>query len=1132
MAFLAIKLQALVQTILACFVAWFPKSWREQVGIDSERTFMLNRAFVPVLSPAVGRFLMAKLAGVSIVWALCLLLITGSVNAQITGDLRGTVLDASGAVIPTATVTLKSLETGEIRTATTGDGNFNFALLKIGRYEIRAEATGFRTTTTQGEVKTGEITSVRFNLEVGQVTETVSVTDAVSQLDTENAQIQTSVVGEAIQEIPVGRNPNLIALTAPGIAPVSSNNSFLGSGSFNSNGGRGRGNNITVDGITATDVSVTGTGGTLNPLNFSSIKEVKVITNNFSAEYGRNSSAQVLYITKGGTNELHGEAFEYFRNSVLNARPFFDTTGKTNIVKRNEYGFSLGGPVLIPKLFDGRNKAFWFADYQGLKLRGAGATRIARVPTPEQVAGVTDPTSKALLQQYPIPTSPSGQVNTSAPNNTDFYQWALRGDFNLGSRDTLWVRYSLADNVSASDSLTFVGGNLPFFGANSAGRPRQSTAAHTHLFGSVAVNEFRFGFGESDAGFPIDTPFPLGARIIFQDASVASLGVWEGLPQGREQRTYQFNDNFSMVKGAHNIKLGGEFYYLQADSIFDALQRPVLNFATFADFQRGTPATFQQRFGNSLRANRVKNFFAFAQDDWKVARNFTLNIGMRLEWAGGPTEVNGAISNLYLDNRSAYGQAGAGPFGLLEQGKPSFTSNTNWGPRLGFAWNLGPSGRTVIRGGYGMAYDFIFLNPITNQRFLPPLIVTGSLSGAANFTGSNSLANIIGGTAQIQRETAAQVGTLATNVLNFGAISPAIDESLRNPQVHQWNLGVQRDQFGFVWKASYVGTKGNYLPRSRDLNLISPLVPAATSLADEAARAADFTAAFAARDGGATRRSNRIDGRYNNIVWTDSSANSNYHGFQFEVQKRMQSLLMNVNYTFAKSIDDGSDVLGVLINDSSNQQDPRDNRNNRSASQFDLRQRFVITHNWEPRWFSGSSSWAMRNLVGNWGFSGITSFRSGFPVTIEAGPRRGINPLTNFGGGAAVRPNVTGSLDNFEFKPARSAGAPFGLNTDPISPISLYAQSLGLSQPLLGNIGSLGRNVLRVNGETNFDLNIYKNFNVTETAKFQVRAEFYNAFNNTSFQDVSRLITQQDFGQYTTVGQNARIIQLAARFIF
>jgi len=1053
--------------------------------------------------------------------------------AQITGELRGTVLDSSGAAVLGAKINLRSMETGETRNQVADEnGRFSFPLLRVGSYEVRAEKDGFRTSVARASVLTGEIASVRLSLELGQVTETIQVTDAAAVLDTENAQIQTSILGAAIQEIPVARNPNIFATIAPGVAPVSSNNPFLGTGSFNSNGGRGRGNNVMVDGITATDVSVTGTGGTLNPLNFSSIKEVKVITNNFSAEYGRNSGSQLLYITKNGTNELHGELFEYFRNDKLNARPFFDTTGKTNILRRNEFGFALGGPALLPKLFDGRNKAFWYADYQGLKTRGAGATRIARVPTPDQLAAVTDPTARALAQQYSLPTSPTGQITTAAPNKTDFWQYALRGDFNLGSRDTIWVRYSQADSVNASSGLTFIGSNLPGFGATSAGKPRQATAAHTHLFGASAVNEFRFGFGQSDSGFPIDTPFKLGPRITFQDGTVNSFGVWEGLPQGREQRTFQFNDNFTLVRGRHNLKFGAEMYYLEADSVFDALFRSVITFANFADFQRGVPAVFQQRFGNSVRENRVKNFFAFAQDDWKVSRNLTLNLGVRMEWAGGPTEKGGLISNLNLDNRTPFGAAGAGPFGQLEIGKPSFKSSDNWAPRLGFAWNVGGSSKTVVRGGYGLAYDFIFLNPITNQRFLPPFIVTGVLSGQANFTGTNSLSNLVAGTSQVQRENAALPGRLATNVLNYGAVSPAIDQGIRNPQSHQFNLGIQREQLGIVWKFNYVGTKGNFLMRTRDLNLVASPVAAASSVADETARLAQFQGAFGALNGSPTRVSNRIDPRYNAIGWVDSSANSNYHSFQFEAQKRIsQTLLMNFNWTWAKSIDDGSDVLGVLINDSSNQQDPRNNRNNRGPSQFDLRHRAVITHSWEPRWFSGSSNWAMKNLVGNWGFSGITSFRTGFPITLDAGSRRGLGPLTVLGGGAQVRPNVRGVV-NFDPRPAGSAGSPSGLNSDPVQRISAYAESLGLSQPLLGNFGTMGRNVLRLNGERNFDWNIFKNFSVSENVKFQIRGEFYNLFNNTSFQQAQGTITAPDFGQYNVVGQDARTIQLGVRFVF
>jgi len=1065
---------------------------------------------------------------------LLLAMFASLLSAQISGEIRGTVLDSSNAAVTQAKVTLRSLETNETRTVAVDlEGRFVFALLRIGSYEVKAEAPGFRTALTQAQVRTGEISNVRLGLEVGQVTETITVTDAVTQLDTENAQVQRSIMGSSVQEIPVARNPNLFALTVPGVAPVSQNNPFLGTGSFNSNGGRGRGNNITVDGITATDVSVTGTGGTLGPLNFNAIKEVKIITNNFNAEYGRNASSQVIYITKNGTNDLHGELFHYFQNNVLNARPFFDRSGSAPILRQNNWGWEVGGPVFIPKVYDGRNKVFWHTTYEGLKQRGAGAARIARVPTPAMVAQVTDPTSRALIQQYQLPTDPSGTIQTQAASRADTYQFGVRGDINLTSTDTIWGRYSRFVSTTASSGLTFIASNLPNFGATSTNSPEQATIAHTHLFGAKAVNEFRFGYGTSLPSFPIDTPFPLGPRISFNNAQVERFGVWEGLPQGRSQKTFQFTDNFSVIQGNHNIKAGGEYYFLKADSFFDALQRPLISFNSWDDFAAGRPVTFQQRFGNSVRENRVKNVYAFLQDDWKVRRGLTVNIGMRLEWAGGPTEKNGRISNLNLDNRSPIGAAGAGAFGQLEVGKPSFQSNYNWGPRLGFSWNPGGNSKTVVRGGYGIAYDFVFLNPVTNQRFLPPLIITGVLSGVGTFTGNNSYARIVAGSSQVQAETLAQVGQISTSVLNFGNISPAIDQGLNNAQVQQWNLGVQREIMGVVYKASYVGTKGNFLPRTQSINLIANPPAPATSLADETARLAQFTGAFAAASGGATRASNRLDPRYNEINYVNSSANSSFHSAQFEVQKRFTSgYMFNVAYTVGKSIDDNSDVLGVLINDSSNQQNPTNNRDNRGPSQFDLPQRIAITHNWTLPWGKNHSNWVVRKVVAGWGFAGISSFRAGFPVTFETGARRGVRASTMTGIiNGPVRPNADGPF-KFAPRPAASAGAPSGLNTDAIQRLSTYATSLGLSQPLLGNYGTLGRGTHRLNGERNFDWTIFKNVHVTEGRYIQLQAQFINTFNNTSFQDVDFTISSPNFGQYLTTTGNGRFIQLGARFVF
>ena len=1065
--------------------------------------------------------------------ALC-----ASLHAQITGEMRGIVVDASGGAIPAARISLKSVETGQIREqAVNAQGEFAFNLLQVGTYEVTAAAAGFVKTVTTAPVRTGETATVTLKMEVGQVSSTVEVSGAVQQLDTENSQIQNSVSGQAVQEIPVARDPNAFALLSPGVAPVSANNPYLGSGSFNSNGGRGRGNNITVDGITATDVSVTGTGGPLGPLNFASIKEVKVITNNFDAEYGRNSSSQVLYITKNGTNDLHGEFYEYFENDKLNARSFFDQTGKASILRNNSYGFEVGGPVYIPKLYNGRNRLFWHVDYEGDKTRGAGQAQSASVPTPAQLASVTNPTSLSLIKQYSLPSSPTGQLQASAPNSLNAYEVSYRVDVIVTHADTLWGRYGIYDSQQSSSGLTFINSNLPGFGAGSTNHPRQATLSETHLFGASAVNEFRFGFGQSKPAFPIQTPYPLGPQLTFNDGSVTSIGVSNILPQGREQRTYQYTDNFTFTRGTHNFKIGGEYYALDADSYFDSNIRSSFTFNTFSDFAAGIPATYTQNFGNSVRSNVVHNAFGFAQDDWKVMPSLTLNLGVRYEWAGGPTESNGRISNLDLDNKTAFGAAGAGPLGLLVTGKPSFNSNNNWAPRVGFAYSPGNDGKTVIRGGYGIAYDFIYLNPITNQRFLPPFIYAASLSGASAFTGGNSYANLLAGTATIQQQTTAAVGTLSTTLRNFGSISPAIAQNLKNPQVQQWNLGVERQFVGLVFKATYVGTKGTYLTRTRPINLIGNPVPAATSLADETARVNQFKTAFSGLSGGATSYSDRFDPRYNTVGYLESSANSDYHALQIEVQKRVtKGLFLNVAYTWSKSIDDNSDALNVLVNDTPGQQNPLNNRDNRGPSQFDLRHTLVVSHNYTLPFFKNSSNPFLKQVLGGWSFAGISSYRSGFPVNIFSGPRLGLtDSIAPLGGSAVDRPNVVGTLSNFNPQPAGSPGNPASLGTTMVNgvPISAYAAGLGLSQPLLGNFGTLGRNVLRLNGQTNFDWDVYKNFPVKEKINFQVRGEFYNIFNQVAFQGMtSSTITSVNFGVYNSLSQNPRLIQVAIRAVF
>jgi hypothetical protein len=409
------------------------------------------------------------------------------------------------------------------------------------------------------------------------------------------------------------------------------------------------------------------------------------------------------------------------------------------------------------------------------------------------------------------------------------------------------------------------------------------------------------------------------------------------------------------------------------------------------------------------------------------------------------------------------------------------------------------------------------------------------LSGASSFNGANSFASLVAGTGLVQQQAAAQVGKLSQTVKNFGNVSPIIDNSLRNPMVQQWSFGIQREIIhDLVLKFSYVGTKGDHLQASRQLNLINdPRARPAVSVADETARLADFNAVNSAQTGSATTGSDRLDPRFNSVQILESSMASIYHAFEFLAVKSLsKTLFMQVGYTFGKSIDNGSDPLGVLINDSSLAQNPRDFRSERAVSQYDVNQRLVISHSWQPSWGTGVNNLFVRKAVSGWVFSGISSFRTGFPVTFEAGGRRGISPLSLVGNnGGPVRPNSSGPF-TFDPKPAGSAGAPNGLNSDPVQRISAYAASLGLSQPLIGNFGNLGRTTHRLNGEREFDWTIAREIAITERVRFHIRGEFYNIFNNHSFQDVNRNISNAAFGQYTTVSQDARKIQLGAKVIF
>jgi len=526
--------------------------------------------------------------------------------AQLTGDLQVNVADATNAAVPNAAVTVKNLETGATRTAATGAfGSISISQLSVGDYEITIGHEGFVTAKTSASVAGGTSSTIAVVLNIATATQQVEVSERAEVINTVNAQLQQTTVRSSIANLPVVVGGALVLATAsPGVAPVTPNNPFLGLGSYNSNGGRGRANNITVDGATATDVSTTG-GAALGTVPLDAIKEVNLITNQFNAEFGRNASSQFQITTIGGSNQFHGELFEFARNSFFNTRDYFDRTGSAVPNVNNDWGAMAGGKIRT-------NKLFYFGSYEQQKIRGLGGTRVATVPTPAQVSSAA-PIAQQIISQYNVPTSPTGTITQVAPNTTDFLAYSTRIDWMVTKSDTFFGRVGESAQHANSTGNTFIDSNLVQNGASTFNRAWTGTLNETHTFSPTTVNNFMAAYGRSA---PVFTPFVSNSgkpEILFNDGT-SNFGTWSGLPQGRIQNTFQYQDIITHVHGRHTIKAGFELDRVQANSFFDSNVNGSLTFLTLAQFLQGIPFQYSQRFGNSVRGFRVWNEFFFAQD--------------------------------------------------------------------------------------------------------------------------------------------------------------------------------------------------------------------------------------------------------------------------------------------------------------------------------------------------------------------------------------------------------------------------------------------------------------------------------------------------------------------------------------
>jgi Carboxypeptidase regulatory-like domain len=1070
------------------------------------------------------------LAAIFFSWLLAI-----PVLADLTGDVQGTVTDASGARVADAKVTIKNLGTGATRMVTTGSGGeFSVPQLEIGEHVVTVEKDGFKAFAQHVIVRSGEKTRVEAVMQLGDVTQSVVVeSSATPILDVASAQLSDSVSEQEALALPnQARDPVIYATLSPGTVPVTKDNPFLGVGSFSSNGSRGRANNITLDGVTGTDISTTGEGGGL-VLVQDAVSEVKVITNNFDAEFGRNSGSQVQILTKSGTNGYHGSAFWYYQNNDLgNARDFFDQTGRPAPINQNQGGGTFGAPIY-------KDHTFFYGSGEVDRTRGAGATATATVLTPAQAAAITDPTTLALFKANGSPTSATGKLSNSSPNQLNADIWTLRIDQLLrGGKDTLSVKYGQNPLQTINAGDTFIGTNLAGFGASNTSTARTLTFAYTSVLRSNLTNQFRFAFGRSNPDFPISSPFAPGPQINI--SGFDNFGTSDILPQGRTQNTFQYLDTVSWVKGRHTFKVGADFNRYQSPSTSDFFTRGQISFASLADFQAGNPSGYFQQVGNFTRHNFALDAFMFAQDDFRLTDTLTLNLGFRLESSGGVSEGANLISNLDLNNHTPIGVLGTGPLGGIDIGGTAFHRNWNPAPRLGFAWNP-RHGKMVVRGGYGIAYDFIYQNPISNVQFSAPFINSVSISGG-HFTGGNTLAALVAGTAPAQQQAIGALGKLDPAQTDFGALSP-VDQNLKNPRNQQWDAGVEYQLTSdTVVKVTYVGARSDHLQVSVPTNLVAPQNrPApASSLADQNARQTQFAAAFSNEIGGAFGpQNNLIDPRFDNVTQVQSTGTSSYNSLQLEGIRRFKNgLTFNANYTWAHSLDDVSDALNVLVNDSANLLDATKPLSfQRSNSQFDIRNRFVLSYNYEIPFAKGFHGWKKYVLDG-WSHSAIFTAQSGLPATVYAAPINvcSITPAPNTSCPQADIVGITDTLLNGTANPANGVvTTPLNGNASLLHPVpqgSPQAGTLPVSEPLIGQDGTSGRNNLRLAGLTDLDVAFGKQFKVMEGKTFQLRWEIFNTLNHPNFSGYVNQFSSANFNTYTTTATNMRQMQLSARFIF
>jgi len=1044
-----------------------------------------------------------------------------SVSAQsTTGSLQGVVKDEQQALVPGATVTIRNVDTNATRSVVTdSQGRWRVPNLPVGRYEVKVEMTGFATYVRAGiGLLLNQDAVVDVTMTTAAVQETITVQADAPLLNTTNAEVGVRFDTKRVAELPVSNNRDVfsLALSAAGVSSLSSGQSGFANGvNFAVNGMRPRGNNIMIDGQDNNDPSITGRSASVN--NTDIVQEIRLITNQFSAEYGRAAGSVLNVVTKSGTNAFHGSAFWFANRNDFNSLSNLDkAAGRTEAPYRNDnqFGGTLGGPLV-------RDKVFFFGSYQrwtqrflgsGFTLNGA-PTEAGRAAL--QAGAGSLPQVQALLRFMPAGsgfvknatftrggqtyTVPLGSLTGSADGFFDNNQYSGRLDWRLGQNHTVSTRYLYNEGASGG------GGQVTPPGLTTANNNYQHTGAIwlTSTLSSSAFNEFRVAFqryySNTGATDPSSEEIPsieiveLGMTGFNAAASRTAIGLAVNLPQFRGNNTYQFQNNFTYIRGNHSWKVGADIRRVTVESFFFPTIRGLLRYNTLQQYvdDLAAAANINKPLPGGVEINDYAwwDAYLYAQDEWKLAPSFTLNLGVRYELPGN------AVASLVPVNDNIVATAGGDQRYVFSPQPTKDTDNIQ--PRVGFNWNpktgrdgllgfLTGGDRLVIRGGYARTNDYQFLNLALNVASSFPFVAATSLQGVSTPAG------VLIPNASTRLPAAPNVPA-NPNLLTRTIVS----EGFRAPLADQFSFEVQRQVTdNTVVRAGYVGTRGKDLFQTLDGN---PRLPYSTT---------------------------RVDPTHAVVRLRDNTAKSWYNSLQVGIEQRVaKGFSAGVYYTYSKFLDTASDTFNPSSGDVAVAQDSFNIAGDKGRSSYDRPQRVTGSFVWEVP-IQRNQQGVIGHIVGGWQFNANFNFQDGAPFTAlngsdPTGALSGIDSLV----GNSIRPNLNTNLD---------------LSKMTIDEIKA-AGGASLFKTLCGNpsatcpgerVGNAPRNLLRADGIFNTDFAVIKNTRVYKDHNLQFRVEMFNATNTRSFGIPEGRVSSANFlNEKGTDGGN-RVIWLSLRYAF